>query len=61
MTEQEAKEALFKIHFWYMSHPPKERIKIENEYQEKRNAVKKELARLFLEKKEMENKEKTVK
>ena len=60
MTEQEAKEALFKIHFWYMSHPPKEREKIENEYQEKRNVVKKALASLILERKEQESKSKIL-
>lgn len=60
MTEQEAKAELFKIHYWYMTHPPKEREKIEAEYQEKRNEVKKQLARLIYERKQQENEGKII-
>lgn len=41
MTEQEAKEALFKIHYEYMMHTPKERLELYDEYQRKRNEIKK--------------------
>ena len=58
MTEQEAKEALFKLHFEYMSHTPKERLTLYDEYQEKRNQIKKALALLKLEKLENERKTK---
>lgn len=44
MTEQEAKEALFKLHFDYMSHTPRERLTLYDGYQEKRSEIKKALA-----------------
>lgn len=44
MTEQEAKNALFKIHLEYMSHSPKERVKLYDEYQKARREIKDELA-----------------
>lgn len=47
MTEEEAKSALFKIHQEYMKHSPKERLKLYNEYREKRNKVKEALAGLI--------------
>ena len=37
MTEEESKQALFKLHQEYMAHTPKERLELYNEYQEKRN------------------------
>lgn len=56
MTEEEAKKALFQVHYEYMMHPPKERLELYDEYQEKRNKIKRELAKLYLAKKEEENK-----
>ena len=47
MTEEEAKFELFKIHREYMKHSPKERLKLYNEYKEKRNRVKEALASLI--------------
>jgi len=46
MTETEAKIELFKIHQEYMKHSPKERLKLYDEYREKRNRVKEALANL---------------
>lgn len=54
MTEQEVKDALFKLHFEYMMHTPKEREKLYNEYIEKRKKIKEELSKLVLERKEKE-------
>ena len=56
MTEEEAKKALFQVHYEYMMHTPKERIALYDEYREKRNKIKHELARLYIAKKEEENK-----
>lgn len=50
MTEEEAKEALFKINLEYMKHTPEERLKLYDEYIENRNIIKKELAKTKLEK-----------
>ena len=47
MTEEEAKSELFKIHQEYMKHSPKERLKLYNEYREKRNKIKEALASLI--------------
>ena len=47
MTEEEAKSELFKIHQEYMKHTPKERLKLYDEYREKRNKVKEALASLI--------------
>lgn len=58
MTEQEAKEALFKLHFEYMSHPPKKRLKLYDKYQEERTKIKKALAMSKIEKLENERKTK---
>ena len=44
MTEQEAKDALFKLHFEYMSHTPKERLELYDEYQKKRSEIRQALA-----------------
>ena len=52
MTEQEAKEALFKLHFEYMTHPPKERLALYEEYKEKRRQIKDSLSKMVREKKE---------
>lgn len=43
MTEEEAKIALFKIHTEYMAHTPRERLKLYDEYQNKRAEVRKAL------------------
>ena len=43
MTEEESKQALFQLHQEYMSHGPKERLKLYDEYQKKRNQIKQEL------------------
>lgn len=58
MTEDEAKRALFQIHYEYMMHTPKERLALYDEYQEKRGKIKKELAKFIMERKEEELKEK---
>lgn len=50
MTEEEAKKALFQIHYEYMMHTPKERLKLYGEYQKKRNEIKQELVRTMMEK-----------
>lgn len=44
MSEEEAKNALFQINFEYMKHPPKERLKLYDEYRQKRQEIKKLLA-----------------
>ena len=43
MTEEEAKVALFKVHTEYMSHTPKERLRLYDEYRNKRAEIKKAL------------------
>lgn len=52
MTEDEAKKALFEVHYEYMMHTPKERLKLYDEYQKKRAEIKKELARCIIARKE---------
>ena len=54
MTEQEAKEALFKLHFEYMMHPPKERLELYDEYQKKRGEIRSALTSLIMERREKE-------
>lgn len=39
MNEEEAKEALFKINSEYMKHPPKERLRLYEQYKAKRALV----------------------
>ena len=56
MTEEEAKKALFQVHYDYMMHNPKERLQLYNEYQRKRSEIKKELAKAILERKKEEEK-----
>lgn len=50
MTEDEAKKALFQVHYDYMMHSPKERLKLYDEYQRKRNEIKKALAKTMSDK-----------
>ena len=45
MTEDEARNALFQLHFEYMTHPPKERLKLYDEYREKRSKIREELTK----------------
>lgn len=52
MTEEEARNALFQLHFQYMMHPPKERLSLYDEYQKKRGEIRSELAKLMIERKE---------
>ena len=52
MTEEEARNALFQLHFQYMMHPPKERLKLYEEYHKKRGEIRSELSRLINERKE---------
>lgn len=54
MTEAEAKQALFNIHFEYMQHNSKEREKLYADYIKKRGEIKSELARIMKEKREKE-------
>lgn len=50
MTEEEARKALFQIHYEYMMHSPKERLELYDEYKHKRDIIKKELAKVVREK-----------
>lgn len=52
MTEDEARNALFELHFEYMTHSPKERLKLYDEYREKRSKIREELTKYIVEKKE---------
>lgn len=52
MTEDEAKKALFEVHYEYMMHTPKERLKLYDEYQKKRSEIKRELAKMYMSQKE---------
>lgn len=58
MTEEEARDALFNLHYEYMLHTPKERLKLYDEYRDQREYIKSELARTIREKKEGEMKTK---
>ncbi len=58
MTEEEAKKALFQIHYEYMTYPPSERLEHYDEYREKRATIRKALVQLILNKKEEEAKAK---
>lgn len=49
MTELEAKQALFKLHKEYMTHSPKERIELYDEYKRKRDEIKEALIRYVTE------------
>ena len=55
MTEQEAKEALFKLHSEYMSHSPKERLELYSSYKEARNTIKNELSNFVASQKQENN------
>ena len=51
MSCEVAKEALFKLNFEYMSHPPNEREKLYPEYQQSRKKIQDELRQtVYLEK-----------
>ena len=56
MTEQEAKEALFKLNYEYMHHSPKERLELYDEYVAKRAEIQKALRKAMLERKQNEKK-----
>lgn len=58
MTEEEARNALFKIHFEYMTLPKEKRDEKYNDYQEKRRKIRKALAQAMSERKENEAKTK---
>ena len=54
MIEEEAKKALYNIRFEYAMLPPKERLEKYEEYQKKLNDIRHELAKIKLEKREIE-------
>lgn len=54
MTEEEAKKALFDLHFQYMMNPPKVRLEKYDEYQKRRSEIRKLLAEAIRERKEKE-------
>lgn len=56
MTEEEARKALFQVHYEYMKNPPQKRLELYDEYQAKRKQIKHELAKLILERKQAESK-----
>lgn len=56
MTEQEAKEALFKLNYEYMHHSPKERLELYDEYVKQRAEIQKNLRKAMLERKQNEQK-----
>ena len=56
MTEDEAKKALFEINFEYMTHTPKERLELYDEYQKKRSEIRSQLKQAIRERKEKEYK-----
>lgn len=58
MTEEEARDALFKLNSEYMKHPPKERLKLYDAYREERAKIREELARNKIAKKGKELKKK---
>ena len=57
-SEEEARNALFELHFQYMLHPPQERLELYDEYREKRAQIRAELKKLIRERKEYEMKTK---
>ena len=52
MTEEEAKKELFELHYWYMSHTPKERGKLYDDYIQKRKTIRKALSDYIISKNE---------
>ena len=54
MTEEEARKALFELHFNHMKLNPNERKAKEAEYQQKRAIIRHELAKTMIERKEKE-------
>ena len=55
MTEEEARKALFQLHYNYMMHTPKEREELYEEYQACRREIKNKLAKFMFEKKQNES------
>ena len=60
MTEEEAREALFKLNFEYMSNPPRERDKLYEKYAEERAKIRHALARAKLKKMQEEESNKKL-
>ena len=58
MTEEEARDALFKLNCEYMKHPPKERLKLYESYRAERERIMFELKRNKLAEKGIELKRK---
>ena len=58
MTEKEVRQALFDLRLNYMMKPPKERLESYDEYQKRREEIKKELAKIMRERIEKEQKTK---
>lgn len=56
MTEQEAKDALFKLNYEYMKHSPKERLELYDEYIKQRAEIQKLLRKAMFERKQNEKK-----
>ena len=52
MTEEESRNALFKLNLEYMSHPPNERLALYQEYKHNRQKIREELARNIFERKQ---------
>ena len=51
MTVEESKKALFQLHLQYMSHSPKERVTLYDDYIRRRNEIKNLLINSILEQK----------
>jgi len=49
MTEEESKKALFRVHQEYMTHSPKERLELYDEYKQKREFIRSELIKAIKE------------
>ena len=60
MTEEEAKKALFDLHYEYMMHGPNERLELYEEYKSKRAEIKKQLTLLMVERHTKELQEKSL-
>lgn len=56
MTEQEAKESLFKLNYEYMKHAPKERLELYDGYIKQRGEIQKALRKAMFERKQNEKK-----
>ena len=53
MNEEEAKQALFQLNYEYMSHKPKERIKLYDEYKKNREIIRESLREKINEEKKL--------